>query len=270
MLDCSGLPCVEATLSSGKHLRLLVDTGNADSVIDTEVAKQIGLPTTAVAGSDGKPIAGLSRSTLNHVTLGEASLGDVQALVMDIAGYIKSDRMPRSDGTLAYTAFKDRILQLDYVHHFIGVSAPLQTGVSCPGHCGELTTPTFGKEGPPIVVGTGFLVNERPVTAQIDTLFTGTVLIYPTAVEKLRLVEEARTTTKKFFKYTDGGVEMLEAKANSEAFGDQLLLKDAPLYFTTPQVHLPDGYFDATVGHALLQHSVVSLDFHGMKLWLSE
>lgn len=43
MLDCSGLPCVEVTLANGKYLRLAVDTGNVNSVLDTEVAKQAGL-----------------------------------------------------------------------------------------------------------------------------------------------------------------------------------------------------------------------------------
>jgi hypothetical protein len=41
-------------------------------------------------------------------------------------------------------------------------------------------------------------VNAKPVTAQIDTLFTGSMLIYPTSVEKLGLAEAARTTKKEF------------------------------------------------------------------------
>jgi hypothetical protein len=32
---------------------------------------------------------------------------------------------------------------------------------------------------------------------------------------------------------------------------------------------LPDGMFDGTVGHALLEHSVVVMDFKGMRVWLS-
>lgn len=119
-------------------------------------------------------------------------------------------------------------------------------------------------------VSTGFSVNEKPVTAQVDTLFSGTMLIYPTSVEKLGLAEAARTTRKQFFKYTDDGVEMLEAQSKVEGFGERSLVSDAPLYFATPAVHLPDGMFDATVGQALFRHSVLLLDFHDMKLWMSE
>lgn len=37
-----------------------------------------------------------------------------------------------------------------------------------------------------------------------------------------------------------------------------------------PSVHLPDELFDATVGHALFEHSVLSLDFHDMRLWMTQ
>lgn len=269
MLDCSGLPCVEVTLATGKHLHLLVDTGNVNSVLDTAVAKDLGLAVTPVNGRDGKPLPGYGRSLLPGVQLGDASLGDLKILVMDLAADVKRDRMPAADGTLAYTAFKDRILQLDYLRRTVRVSEPLKTELPCPGFCGTLTTPTFGKQGPPIVVSTGFSVNDKPVTAQVDTLFTGTMLIYPPSVEKLGLADLARTTKKRFFKYTDDGVEMLEAQSQVESFGDRALAQSAPLYFATAAVHLPDGMFDATVGHELFTHSVLSLDFHDMKLWLS-
>lgn len=107
--------------------------------------------------------------------------------------------MPAADGTLAYTAFKDRILELDYT---VGVSEPLQSELPSLGFCGTLTTPTFGKQGPPISVSTGFSVNDKPITAQVDTLFGGTMLVYPPSVEKLGLAEVAQTTRRRFFKYT--------------------------------------------------------------------
>ena len=119
-------------------------------------------------------------------------------------------------------------------------------------------------------MSTGFSVNHKPITAQVDTLFDGTMLIYPPSVEKLGLAEVARTTRKRFFKYTDDGVEMLEAQSKVEGFGERSLVSGAPVYFATPAVHLPDGMFDATVGHGLFQHSVLSLDFHDMKLWMTE
>jgi predicted aspartyl protease len=87
MLDCSGLPCVDATLANGKQLRLLIDTGNVNSALDTAVAKEAGLTVTPINGRDGKP-AGYGRSVLPAVKAGDGSLGDLKVLVLDLSDYI--------------------------------------------------------------------------------------------------------------------------------------------------------------------------------------
>lgn len=268
MLDCSGLPCVDVTLADGKHLKMLIDTGDVSSVLDTKVAKDLGLEVSPVKDADGKEVAGYGRAVLHGLKVGDAGLGDVKVLVMDLAGYMSKDQMPRSDGSLAYTAFKDRMLEMDYVGRKVRFSDVLTSEVACPAQCGMLTTPTFGKRGPPILVATGFSVNGKPTTAQIDSLFSGTMLIYPTSVEKLGLSQEAKSTKTERIKYTDGGVDMMTSVASSEGFEGRVLAKDATVYFAGPEVHLPDGMFDGTVGHALLEHSVVVMDLKGMWVWM--
>jgi hypothetical protein len=268
MLECSGLPCIDVVVG-GRHLRMLIDTGNVNSILDAGVAQAVGLSTTPVKGSDGKPIPGFSRATLPQVVIGEASLGQVRMLVMDIATYIKRDRMPACDGTLAYTAFSNRILQMDYKSKTVRFSDELTHNITCPGFCGDLSYPTFGKNGPPIVVSTGFNINARELTVQIDTLFSGAMLVYPTAVEKLGLAAESQSSKKQFFPYTDDGVEMIRAEAESEGFGPTVLARRTAIFFATPSVHLPDGMFDGTVGHALFQGKVLTLDLHGNHMWIA-
>jgi hypothetical protein len=43
LLDCSGLPCVDVTVAGGKHLKMLLDTGNANSVLDRTIAGGMGI-----------------------------------------------------------------------------------------------------------------------------------------------------------------------------------------------------------------------------------
>jgi len=269
MLECSGLPCVDIVTDQGKHLRMLVDIGDVDSVLDAAVAKDMGLSTTPVNGADGKPVSGYSQAALTGVMLGDASLGNVKVLVMDIATYIKGDRMPKCDGTLAYTAFKDRLLELDYKKKAVHISTILTQDLKCPGFCGDLSFPTFGKKGPPIVVTTGFMVNQQPLTVQIDTLFSGTMLVYPPSVARLGLAGQSSSATKEFFPYTDGGVDMIKSEAQTEAFGSRVLAEKVPVFFATPAVHLPDGLFDGTVGHALFKGMVLTLDLHSNHAWIS-
>lgn len=268
MLDCAGLPCVDVALASGKHLKMLIDTGDVSSVLDAKVAKELGIAVSPVKDADGKDVPGYERALLAGAKLGDAGLGDVKVLVMDLSEMEAKDQIPKADGSLAYTAFKDRLLEMDYVGRRVQLSDVLSNGVACPGKCGELSTPTFGKKGPPILVATGFSVNGKAITAQIDSLFSGTMLIYPTSVEKLGLSAEAKSTKKEMFKYTDGGVDMFASTAGAEVFEGRVLAKDAALYFAGPEVHLPDGMFDGTVGHALMEHSVVMMDLKGMRVWL--
>jgi hypothetical protein len=269
MLECSGLPCVEIVTAQGKHLRMLMDTGDSESILDTAVAKEMGLATNPVNGADGKPVEGYSQAQLNGVALGDAALGNVKVLVTDIATYIKQDRMPNCDGTLAYTVFKDRILELDYKKKTVRTSAAITADLKCPGFCGDLTYPTFGQKGPHVLVATGFTVNRQPLTAQIDTLYSGTLLVFPPSVAKLGLTSQSSSAIKEFFPYTDGGVDMMKAQVENEAFGSRVLATQPPVFFATPAVHLPDGMFDGTVGHALFKDVVLTLDLHANHVWIS-
>ena len=115
MLDCAGLPCVDVALASGKHLKMLIDTGDVNSVLDTHVAKELGLEVLPVKDGDGKDVPGYGKTVLRGLQVGDAGLGDLKVLVMDLAGFMAKDQMPKSDGSLAYTAFKGRVLEMDYV-----------------------------------------------------------------------------------------------------------------------------------------------------------
>ncbi|MGB2672114.1 MAG: hypothetical protein WAO11_15495, partial [Candidatus Acidiferrum sp.] len=43
LLDCDGLPCVEARIGDGAVLKMGIDTGNANSVLDAAYANAAGL-----------------------------------------------------------------------------------------------------------------------------------------------------------------------------------------------------------------------------------
>ena len=262
LLSCSGMPCVEAIVANGRHLKLLIDTGNANSVLDRTIADADGISLQPVNGPDGKPYPGYATGTVTNVRIGSVALGDIRMLVVKLKPSIDDGTMPAADGTLAYTAFKDRVLTVDYKNRRVHISAVLKTDTSCPQSCGAITLPTFGKKGPPIVVTTGFELNGQPVTMQIDTLYQGTMLIYPTSVEKLGLASQQSSSKTRNFPFTDGGVPMIEGTAAKESFHNKLLRSDAPLYFATPKVHLPDGIFDGTVGNELFIGHVLTFDFH--------
>jgi hypothetical protein len=264
MLKCSGLPCIEIHLAGGQSLTMLIDTGNVNSVLDKSKAEQLGLSLSPVNGADGKPVEAYSSATLKGVAAGNAYLSNIKVLVMDLTTDIDKGTFPKADGTLAYTAFNDKLLVLDYAHRTFSIAPAPKGGLPCGNLCGVISNPTFGKNGPPIVVTTGFTLNGTPLLMQIDTLWTGTMLRYDEGPAKQGLEDRTTSlTSPKFrsFPFTDGGVRMLEIPSQSQGFQGTTLNRNAPLYTPTPGVHQPDGLFDGTVGDELFNHHVLRFDF---------
>lgn len=267
LLACDGLPCIDAE-AGGKHLRLGVDTGNPNSALNLKSAQALGLTLEPVNGADGKPVPGYQMAVLNDVRVGDIVFKRLRFLAIDLSPAIQSKTFPDIDGTLGYGALKDRIAQLDYPAGAFSVSEPLVAAARCPGDCGEMALITFGQHGPPIVTTKGFAVNGKPVSVQVDTMFTGTLLVFPASVEKLGLTREAESKTSEHFAFTDEGVDMVRSSARELRFGAKALAADTPLYFAGPKVHLPDGLFDGTVGIALLASHKVTFDFRDNLFWL--
>ena len=265
LLDCDGMPCVEARMGTGPNLKMGIDTGNVDSVLDVSYAEAAGLKSTAPLPA-GAP-SGMFRTTIPSISVGSVKLTNVSTLSLSLTEMISQNQMPHVDGTLAYTAFKDRILEVDFVAHKVRISEVLTAPAECKGACDKISLIKFGNEGPPIVVADGFVINGKKVSAQIDTMYNGTLLVYTASIEKLQLAEAAKTTKSRSFPFTDGGVQMKEAPAEMEGFRGLTLSGPAPLvYFPTPDVHEPDGLFDATVGLELFYKAAVTLNFHDMTI----
>ncbi len=267
MGSCSGLPCASFDLGGGKSATMMIDTGNAHPMLDLARAKALGLDLQPYVSRSGQTVPDVYRATLPDLRLGGESLGKAELIVADFKKSIDGGTFPACDGTVSYVNFKDRVVTLDYRRHRLSVSAP-GTAVAAPAGSGALTYPTFGAKGPPIVVADHFSVDGKPVSVQIDTLYSGTMLIYGTAVDRLALSDEAGSVKKRRFPYTDGGVDMVEGHAAQEGFAGEVLLSAAPLYFATPEVHQPDGLFDGTVGAELFAGHKLTLDFHADKVWL--
>ena len=260
LLACSGLPCVEVTVAGGKHVRMLIDTGDVQAILGESAATAAGLELKDVKGADGKPVAGFHQAKLTGVKIGTAALDALPVLVADLKA-VTNNRVPDADGFLTYPSFKGRLLRIDFVHKTVSISAPLESAVACKGSCGALEYPTFGRQGPPIVMTKSFTVNGKPLSVQVDTCYTGSLVVYPTAVSRLGLNAESQSTAKEFFAYTDGGVDMLKGAAKNVSFAGLSLVETPAVYFATPEVHTPDGMFDGTVGLGVLSGAVVTFDF---------
>ena len=170
-------------------------------------------------------------------------LAGIHVVVLDLKVMIRAGTVPSVDGSLGYTSFHDLTLSLDAPHRRLGLTRPASG--PCKGAAVSLIT--FGKKGPPIVTTTGFAVKGKPIVVQLDTLFAGTLLLYPEAEAALGFREPDRSLSPERFPFTDDGVTMMRGAATSTAFMG-VDLGAVPVYFATKGVHLPDGLFGGTVG----------------------
>jgi Aspartyl protease len=268
LLDCKGTPCIEVRVGDTAPVKFGIDTGNVASVIDTKLMKAADLKPLHPPLPGGAPIE-MTPTQIPSLHIGSMALTEVSASAMDLTEMINQNQMPEVAGTLAYTAFKDRIIQLDFVANKFRISDVLTSPVKCAGKCDTISLINFGNDGPPIVVADGFEINTVKATAQVDTMFTGSMLVYTASIDKLSLSGAASTTDTRLFPLTDGGVNMRVADASEEGFQGIVLAKEgAKVYFPTETVHEPDGLFDATVGLELFRDSILTLDFHDMTLSL--
>lgn len=259
--SCEGLICIDIALDGGKPRTLMLDTGNVNSTLLTDVAKELAWPLHPLE-RDGKPVPGLYKADEHRVGVG-ALQDKTPFYVFDRAMF--GEHVPPVDGSLAYTFFKDRVLEIDYPRHRVRISDVVSTPLPDrrDGN-GTLKLITFGERGPPVVVGSPFTLDGKPLRAQIDTVFTGSLVVYDSAVEKLGLTKSGAPT---FFGYTDGGVSLLAGPGHAIGLDKRAIDAKAPVYFVGEgpnPVHQPDGLFEATVGNALFEHSVLTLDFHAM------
>jgi hypothetical protein len=260
--SCGGMICVPVRLADGKEHQMLFDTGNVTSWMSIAVAQGLKQPLEPYKRGD-QAIPDVFLIGVQHVAVAGRDLSPRMIAV-------KAEDLPAGvDGALAYSAFKDLVVEIDYPHHRlrIGAEAPHSEAAHA-----ALKLITFGTKGPPIVTIEGLGIDGHTFTAQYDTGFTGTLVVYDDAIERLGLRAASMHGTAEEFPYTDGGVSMKATKVGQVTFASSVIMpRPATVYFpTTGQnpVHQPDGLFEATVGNAFFAHSVVTLDFKSMTVYV--
>ncbi|HEY1773029.1 MAG TPA: hypothetical protein VGH91_07555 [Gammaproteobacteria bacterium] len=263
---CEGAICIQVAFSDHKPHTFLLDTSNNSSSIDEPVARALGWKLTPYT-ANGKTYPGLFLTDGNKPVEFAGVQGSAEFLV---ESKDPKDAPTPWQGTLDYSFFKDRVVQIDYKHHVIRVSQLLKPDEHPKPGKGVLKLVNFHDWGPPIVVGGPFTVDGKQLEAQVDTSYTGSLLLFSGAEKSFGLEALAARAKPRNFPITDGGVDMLGAQVASTGFGDRILAKPATVYFPTPKVHQPyQERFQGTVGNEFFAGTVLTLDFHDMTLDVS-
>ena len=274
LLTCSGLPCVELTSQSVNVMRVAIDLASVNGYLDIRAAQARGLTLEPLKGVSGADVTAVQQTVVPGAKLGDLQLGDFPFMVLDLAADPTQSNKKRSavfpaDGALAFGSFKNRILQIDWNRKVVRISEPLADDRPCPRDCGDLKPEHLGRYGPLTLTATGFQVNGYDVTSQIDTLFTGTMVVYPSAIDKVGMRELSRTKHKEEFPFFQNGVKLGEADGATFAFHGDTVFPGAPLYFwSAKDLQVPNVSFDASTGTALMSRTLVTFDFKSNHIWI--
>ena len=89
---------MDARIGDGKIIRLGIDTGNVDSVVDSKVAEAAGLKPSEPP-KPGAP-AGMFRTVMTSVHIGALTLATCQPSAWILSDMISQKQMPHVAGTL--------------------------------------------------------------------------------------------------------------------------------------------------------------------------
>lgn len=262
--DCEGLICVDVALDGSKPRSLMLDTGNANSTLLSEAARELNWTLQPVQRG-AETVTGIYSGGEHRLAFG-ALQAQSSFFVFDRA--LLGEHRPPVDGSIAFDFFQDRVLEIDYPRRRLRLSAAVTGPVPERAEgMASLRRSTFGERGPPTLVASGFTLDGKPLRTRIDTVFTGTLLVYGAALERFGLA--AKGGKPEFFPYTDSGADLLALPMPKVAFGGRALAAQRPVLYVPAEdarLRQPDGLFDATAGNALFAHSVVTLDFHAMTM----
>jgi hypothetical protein len=260
---------------SGKTLKLVIDLAEPNSYLDVKPAQTLDASLKPMKSENDADISQVQRTTVVGAQLGDLPMGDFPFVVLDTTpdpnAQPKARQLPPfpADGALGFRGLENRIVKIDYPHHVVHISEPLDAAQACPQTCTDLVVRHFGEFGPVTLTTTGFSVNGQPLNVQLDTIFAGTVLIYPDFVKKLGLKKLAKSKRKQFFPFVQGGLSLAQAEGAGEAWQTTPFAPDMPIYFfDSDDAHTNPVNFDATVGSGLFAQSVAVFDFKGKHFWL--
>jgi hypothetical protein len=257
LVEPGGIPCVMASLEGRPESLFCLDTGNIHSSVSLKAARAAGLKLAALP----PPVpAGYFVGLVPALRIGGVAFKDLRVVVTEFG---KNVAPPEVVGTLAYPLFKDRIVQFDFAKGRFRFTGAIVGPSSLPGIKAGLSRVNFGKGGPKVLVAEGIALDGVPLTSQVDTMFTGSILVYTASRPKVGMAGASTTSAMEYFPFTDGGVSMATRTARSVTFEGIPLGHGIPkVYFPVAGVHEPDGLFDCTIGTALLNGAILTLDLH--------
>jgi aspartyl protease len=120
MQDVGGRPVVDVKINGKGPYRFILDTGASGNVIDTALQDELSLPKSPMTATFPGHGTSMTLVSLEELSVGEAKLGGLTAVVMHLDKLFTGDGAPR--GVLSASAFPGHVVTFDYPKKRIGIA----------------------------------------------------------------------------------------------------------------------------------------------------
>ena len=256
LVDCGKLSCIDVGAPGGATLRMVLDTGNENTVLSQAAADRLHLASKPAQGADGKDIPNIGLTEPTVLDLGGVKLPVTPLLVAPLQTYTKALGAP-VDGVLSYAQLKGWIADLDFKTNRLHLT---QDAVAKPRSILRARYVKYRSNAATVLVVDGLAIHGYPIRAQLDLAFEGGLLLFPNALGPVGLSDTKPGAPVSMETYDDGaGLNRIDPP--TIAFDRTKLPAGDNAFLAGADVHPPENDIQAVAGHTLFVGHRLVLDF---------
>jgi hypothetical protein len=273
-LKTDPLPLVSVRINGGDEVTFFIDTGVSEVTLDTDFARELGLPQFGVVQGtfSGGQHADVQNGRIESLTVGDWAVKNLPVITIALRQLSESLGVKRIDGIIGTTLFYHFLATLDYPRGELVLRRKTAEGLKqfAAASSGKSVAVPFWIAGEHFMVGWGRVETIPPTLLFVDSGLAGA---------GVKLAESV---------ITEAGIKLEEDKAY-EGTGGGGKLKIVPytvhrLSFGEVQENNVPGFYDGPfpyensfgfhlagmVGHDFFKPYAVTFDFENMQIFLQQ
>jgi predicted aspartyl protease len=268
------LPVVSVRVNGGEEVTVFIDTGGSEVGLDTDFAKELGLPQFGVVQGtfSGGQHADVGQSRIESLAVGDWTVKNLPVMTIALRQLSAGLGVKRIDGIIGTTLFYHFLASLDFPHGELVLRRKTAEGREqfAAASSGNSVAVPFWIASDHFMVGWGRVETMPPALLFVDTGLAGAGVKLAESVIKeagIKLEED------KAYEGAGGGgkLKIVPYTVRQLSFGDVKEENVAGLYDGPfPWENTFGFHLAGMVGHDFFKPYAVTFDFENMKIFLHQ
>jgi hypothetical protein len=271
LLRTDPLPLVSVRVNGGDPVTFFIDTGGSEVVLDTEFARELGVPRfgTVQGTFSGGEQTEVQQGRIESLTVGDWTVENLPVAMLPLRQLSEGLGAKRIDGIIGTTFFYHFLATLDYPRGELVLRRKDATSLKqFMAGAGKSVAVPFWIAGDHFMVGWGRVEALPPALLFVDTGLAGAgVKLAEPVIKKAGIkLEEGKASTGAG---AGGTLKIVPYVVHRLSFG-QIQEENVPGLYDGPfpWENLFGFHLAGMVGHDFFKRYAVTFDFASMKIWL--